>query len=39
MRFPFLNNSLLIYKILAFLYEQKVSKNCFYALMEWANRF
>lgn len=41
MRFPFLNNSLLIYKIIAFLYEQKVSKkeNCFYALMEWANRF
>jgi len=27
MRFPFLNNSLLIYKILAFLYEQKVSKK------------
>lgn len=41
MRFPFLNNSLLIYKILALLCEQKVSKkeNCFYALMEWANRF
>jgi len=31
MRFPFLNNRLLIYKILALLYEQKVSKkeNCF----------
>lgn len=27
MKLPFLNNSLLIYKILAFLCEQKVSKK------------
>lgn len=39
MRFPFLNNRLLIYKILALLCEQKVSKkeNCFYTLIKQAN--
>ena len=41
MRFPFLNNRLLIYKILALCGEQKVfqKENCFSNLTGWTNSF